>query len=161
MCHPMMSHAHSFSSFCLHMSVPPSVSLFLILDINLSRSRCRSIPLRRSTEWGVWLCGQNNLFYRLWAQRDRQLRLLRDLYSDLPEWSRRRRHGPSYSFDAELDDETIGKALSSPLFTQEREESANRRQAYHSHEESLIPAQSFFTRTRTVRPVFEQSSKLS
>ena len=67
---------------------------------------------------------------------------------------------PSYSFDAELDDETIGKALSSPLFTQEREESANRRQAYHSHEESLIPAQSFFTRTSTGRPVFEQSSKI-
>ena len=28
---------------------------------------------------------------------------------------------PSYLFDAELDDETIGKALSSPLFIQERE----------------------------------------
>ena len=28
---------------------------------------------------------------------------------------------PSYSCDAELDDETIGKALSSPLFIQERE----------------------------------------
>ena len=51
---------------------------------------------------------------------------------------------PSYSCDAELDDETIGKALSSPLFIQEREEPANRRQAYHSHEESLLPAQFFF-----------------
>ena len=28
---------------------------------------------------------------------------------------------PSYLCDAELDDETIGKALSSPLFIQERE----------------------------------------
>ena len=63
---------------------------------------------------------------------------------------------PSYLCDAELDDETIGKALSSPLFIQEREEPADRRQAYHSHEESLLPAQSFFhthkngeTRTRT------------
>ena len=37
---------------------------------------------------------------------------------------------PSYSCDAELDDEIIGKALSSPLFIQEREEPANRRQAY-------------------------------
>ena len=35
---------------------------------------------------------------------------------------------PSYSCDAELDDETIGKALSSPLFIQEREEPANLRQ---------------------------------
>ena len=47
---------------------------------------------------------------------------------------------PSYLCDAELDDETIGKAPSSPLFFQEREEPANRRQAYHSYEESLLPA---------------------
>ena len=65
---------------------------------------------------------------------------------------------PSYSCDAELDDETIGKALSSPLFIQEREEPANRRQAYHSHEESLLPAQSFFAHTSTARPVCELSS---
>ena len=51
---------------------------------------------------------------------------------------------PSYLCDAELDDETIGKALSSPLFIQEREEPADRRQAYHSYEESLLSAQSFF-----------------
>ena len=51
---------------------------------------------------------------------------------------------PSYLCDAELADETIGKALSSPLFLQEREEPADRRQAYHSHEECLLPAQSFF-----------------
>ena len=50
----------------------------------------------------------------------------------------------SYSCDAELDDEIFGKALSSPLFIQEREEPANMRQAYHFYEESLLPAQSFF-----------------
>ena len=65
---------------------------------------------------------------------------------------------PSFLFDAELDDETVGKALSSPLFIQEREEPANLRQASHSHEESLLPAHSFFTRTRTERPVHELSS---
>ena len=65
---------------------------------------------------------------------------------------------PSYLCDAELDDETIGKALSSPLFIQEREEPADRIQAYHSDEESLLPAQSFFTHTRTGRPVHELSS---
>ena len=54
---------------------------------------------------------------------------------------------PSYSCDAELDDETIGKALSSPLFIQEREEPADRRQAYHSYEESLLPAQSCYAHT--------------
>ena len=65
---------------------------------------------------------------------------------------------PSYSCDAELDDEIIGKVLSSPLFIQEREEPANRRQAHHSHEESLLPAQSFFAHTSSVRPVNELSS---
>ena len=65
---------------------------------------------------------------------------------------------PSNLCDAELDDETIGKALSSPLFIQEREEPAGRRQAYHSHEESLLPAQSFFAHTRTGRSVHEPSS---
>ena len=65
---------------------------------------------------------------------------------------------PSYSCDAELDDATIAKAPSSPLFIQEREEPANRRQAYHSHEESLLPAQSFFAHTSTGRPVYEPSS---
>ena len=60
--------------------------------------------------------------------------------------------------DAELDDETIGKALSSPLFIQVRGESADRRQACHSHEESLLPAQSFVAHSRTVRPVHELSS---
>ena len=68
---------------------------------------------------------------------------------------------PSYLCDAELDNVTIRKSLSSPLFTQEREEPVNLRQAYHSHEESLLPAQSFFTRTSTVRPVYETSSDLS
>ena len=51
---------------------------------------------------------------------------------------------PTYLCDTELDDELIGKALSSPLFIQEREEPANLRQSYHSHEESLLPAQFFF-----------------
>ena len=64
----------------------------------------------------------------------------------------------SYSCDAELDDEIIGKALSSPLFIQEREEPANLRQAYHSHEESLLPPQSFFAHKSTERPIYEPSS---
>ena len=66
---------------------------------------------------------------------------------------------PSYSYDAELDDETIGKALSSPLFIQEPEEPANLRQAYHSQAESVLPAQPFFAYTRTVRPENEISSR--
>ena len=43
---------------------------------------------------------------------------------------------PSYLQYAELSDDIIGRALSSPLFIQERGEPAGRRQAYHSFEES-------------------------
>ena len=68
---------------------------------------------------------------------------------------------PSYSCDAELDDELIGKALSSPLFIQEREEPANLRQTCHSHEESLLPAQSFFTRLKNGNRVATQKTSES
>ena len=44
--------------------------------------------------------------------------------------------------DLEFDDYTIGMALSSPLFTQEREDAASRRRAYHSHDEGLSSSQS-------------------
>ena len=66
---------------------------------------------------------------------------------------------PSYLHDLEIDDYTITRALSSPLFTQERKEPASRRQAYHSLEESLLSSQSLsvgYVRTR--RPVNELSS---
>ena len=66
---------------------------------------------------------------------------------------------PSYLLDAELSDETIGRALSSPLFTQEREEPAGRRQAYHFFEESLLPSQSLSVcHVRRERCVHELSS---
>ena len=66
---------------------------------------------------------------------------------------------PSYLRDSEISDDTIGRALSSPLFTQEREEPANRRQAYHSLEESLLSSQSLSVgHVRTGRPVNEFGS---
>ena len=66
---------------------------------------------------------------------------------------------PSYLCDVELDDEIIGRALSSPLFIQEREEPVDRRQAKHSYEESLLPTQSFSVcHSRMERPVHELSS---
>ena len=49
---------------------------------------------------------------------------------------------PSSLHDLEFDDYTIGMALSSPLFTQERDDAASRRQAYHTPEESLLSSQS-------------------
>ena len=69
---------------------------------------------------------------------------------------------PSYSCDAELDDELIGKALSSPLLIQVREEPANLRQAHHSHEKSLLSSQSLSVdHARTVRPFNEFGSLIS
>ena len=66
---------------------------------------------------------------------------------------------PSYLHDSEISDNTIGRALSSPLFTQERQDPASRRQAYHSPEESLLPSQSLsVSHVRTVRFVNELSS---
>ena len=56
--------------------------------------------------------------------------------------------------DFEHDDVTIGKALSSPLFTQEREDDASRGRAYHSQEEGLSSClSSSVSHDRTGRPV--------
>ena len=56
--------------------------------------------------------------------------------------------------DFEYDDVTIGKALSSPLITQEREDDASRRRAYHSQDEGLSSSQSSsVSHDRTGRPV--------
>ena len=68
---------------------------------------------------------------------------------------------PSYLHDAEISDDTIGRALSSPLFTQEREEPADRRQACHSLDESLLSSQSLFVgHVRTGRLVSDEFGSL-
>ena len=66
---------------------------------------------------------------------------------------------PSNLHDSEISDHTIGRALSSPLFTQERQDPAGRRQAYHSLEESLLSSQSLSVgHVRTERLVNEGGS---
>ena len=56
--------------------------------------------------------------------------------------------------DVEYDDATIGQALSSPLFTQEREADACRGRAYHSQEEGLSSSlSSSVSHDRTGSPV--------
>ena len=56
--------------------------------------------------------------------------------------------------DLEFDDCTICMALSSPLFTQEREDAAGRGQAYHSPDEGLSSSLSLsVSHDRTERPV--------
>ena len=64
-----------------------------------------------------------------------------------------RENGSLNSHDFECDDCTIGMALSSPLFTQEREDDASRRRVYHSSEESSLSSQSSHVGHRTGRPV--------
>ena len=61
---------------------------------------------------------------------------------------------PSFLHDAELSDETIGKAPSSPLSTHEQEAPASPWQVYHSFESQS----SYVRHGSTVRPVNEISS---
>ena len=62
---------------------------------------------------------------------------------------------PSGLHDLEIDDYTIGRALSSPLFTQEREDPASRRQV------SLLSSQSSSVgHVRTGRLVFDEFGSL-
>ena len=64
---------------------------------------------------------------------------------------------PSNLRDLEISDYTIGRALSSPLFTQERDYRASRRQACHSPEKSSLPSQSLSVgHVRTGRPVSDE-----
>ena len=61
----------------------------------------------------------------------------------------------------EISDYTIGRALSSPPFTQKREDPASRAQAYHSLEESLLSGQSLSVgHVRTGRPVSDEFGSL-
>ena len=65
--------------------------------------------------------------------------------------------GENGSFnDLEHDDVTIGMALSSPLFTQEREDAASSRRAYHSRDEGFSSRQSSSVGHRTGRLVVGQ-----
>ena len=94
------------------------------------------------------LRGDTQPSHRLWAQAPWRLPLLGDYWNLLP--GAIQRHG------ALVLAWTIGRALSSPLFTQEREEPAGRRQADHSPEESLLSSQSLSVgHVRTVRLVNE------
>ena len=65
------------------------------------------------------------------------------------------------SHDLEYDDYTIGMALSSALFTQEREDPASRSQAYHSPDASLLSSQSSSVgHVGTGRLVFDEFGSL-
>ena len=139
----MMSHARSSSTSCLRMSIP-SLSSYsstsstpqTTLPINKHRDdpqneECGPVASTTSSTGYEPNVIDNFDYSEIYTA------IFQDESGDIDT-------EPSYSFDAELDDELVRKALSPPLFTQERQESANLRQTYHSREESLLPAQSFF-----------------
>ena len=69
--------------------------------------------------------------------------------------------GSLNSHDLEYDDYTIGMALSSPLFTQEREDAASRSRAHHSLDEGLSSSlSSSVGHVRTGRLVSDQFDSL-
>ena len=63
--------------------------------------------------------------------------------------------------DLDLDDFSIGRTLSSPLFTQERENAASRGRAYHSLDEGLSSSQSSSVGHGTGRLVGDQFDSLN
>ena len=158
-----MCHAHECltslrpSLRSLHLSLPSSTSSSWTLTSTFSSSSRSKIPLCTSPneETGPLvnnapLTGYEPNFFDDYHYSETTEIFLQDSSSDTR---------PSYLHDAEISDDTIGRALSSPLFTQEREEPAGRRQAYHSLEESLLPSQSLSVcHVRTERPVHELSS---
>ena len=140
---PMMSHAHSSSTSCLHLSIPSlssysstsstlqtTLPIYKHLD-DPQNEECGPVA-KTTSSTGYEPNVIDNVDYS-----ETFTTIFQNESVDIDT-------EPSYSFDAELDDELIRKALSSPLFTQVQEESANLRQNYHSHAESLLPAQSFF-----------------
>ena len=114
------------------------------------------LQLRETKQWGVLHRGDIQSSHRLRAQAPRRLPLLRDFCDDLPARIRRRRYGAlvlGWCRTRRLACRKID-IFTTTVHSGARE-SVNLRQTYHSHEESLLPAQSFFThkngetRTRT------------
>ena len=129
------------SLFCL---LPLSVAPLLSLSLSTCSLSCSSTSM-----WSKPPRNTKPLHSR--TMRKTSAAIFQDEFGDIDT-------EPSCSCDAELDDEIIGKTLSSALFIQEREEPLNLRQAFDSYEESLWPAQSFSTHSLTGRPENEPSS---
>ena len=150
---PMLRRPHKIrSSPChpclhLHMSVPHSHLLLRSLHQKQPlRSSCRPVntallrqieesgPLAKTTSSTAYEPDViDNFDYSVTSET-----FLQELSSDTM---------PSYLHDAELSDETIGKALSSPLFIQERRSKCEPVAGFHSQRESLFQrAQSIFSK---------------
>ena len=149
----MMSHAHSSSFSCLHMSVPPlsSLSSTATSQVTLPINKHCADPQNEeygsvantTSSTGYEPNEIDNLDYSETCTAIFQNESV-DIDTEL-----------SYSCDVELDDEFIIKALSSPQFTQRREP-ASLRHTHYSHKERLLPAQSFFHPNKYGKPCANQ-----
>ena len=114
---PMMSHAHSSSSSCLHMSVLPLSS-----HSSTSSTPQTTLPINKHFDYPQTeeCCPVANTT----SSKGYEPNLLDNFgYSETSATIFQNESGdldtePSYSFDAELDDELVRKALSSQLVTQ-------------------------------------------
>ena len=152
------------STLSSHSSLVSPIFYFILLIIYFifHVDRFGVKPPVRFREWGVWPFGQQRPSHRLWAQLRWRLLLLRDQWNFHPGVLQRQQAlVPAWLGDQWLHHRQK-RALSSPLFAQEREEPAGRGQAYHSHEESLLSSQSLSVgHVRTGRLVNEFGSLCS
>ena len=145
---------HTTLPFYSLLSIFSLIFLFILLVIFIFHVADKNPA--HSCEWGVRHCSREQSSHSLWAQRPPHLR---DYWKFIQESSSDNRsfklacRGPRWLY--------IGRALSSPLLTQEREETAGHRQAYHSLEESLSSSQSSSVgHVRKGRPVSDQFDSL-
>ena len=147
---PMLRRPHKIrSSPChpclhLHMSVPHSHLLLRSLHQEQPlRSSCRPVNtalLRQLEESGPLAKTTSSTGYEPDVIDNFDYSVTSETF--LQEQSSDTMH--SYLHDAELSDETIGKALSSPLFIQEREASASLLQAFTHKEKACFNVHSQF-----------------
>ena len=136
---------HSLSHLLLH---PPDLHLHLLSGSVRREFSCALPRMRSLTLWSTTLLSQV-------TSPSSSTTTTTEIF--IHESSSDTR--PSNLHGSTISDYTIGRALSSPLFTQEREEPAGRRQAHHSPEESLLSSQSLSVgHVRTVRLVDEFGS---
>ena len=145
-----MRHLHALMLCVWFSSTSPLFSLCCLSSLLSSFSFSWPSTSSSTMWWTNSLCIVR-LSHRLWAQRPAHLR---DHWTIHPGILRREQIMNSH--DLEYDDCTIGIALSSPLFTQEREDDASRRRAYHFHDEGLSSSQSLSVGHTTGRTVVEQ-----
>ena len=146
----VMRHLHALMLCVWFSSTSPLFSLFCLSSLLSSFSSFWPSTSSSTMWWTNSLCIVR-LSHRLRSQR---LPHLRDHWTIHPGILRREQIMNSH--DIEYDDCTIGIALSSPLFTQEREDDASRRRPYHFQDEGLSSSQSVSVGHRAGRTVVEQ-----